>query len=67
MPNTTHGEPPFEQVYNPENWSPFTLRAKFSGQGKLGKYKYRGMPAGSQVVPRDATGGRFITKVGVII
>ena len=55
-PKTEKGEPYFETVDNPGNWSPYTYKAKFPGG--LGLYKDHRMPAGATVVPKDPETGK---------
>ena len=60
VPDISHGEPPFADVDNPGGWSPYTFQAKFTVHGKKGTYSHHEMPAGAQVVPKNAAGDREV-------
>jgi hypothetical protein len=56
MVNTNKGEPLFEDVDNPGEWSSHTFRPMFEPRG--GKYICRAMPAGAVPVPINAVAGK---------
>jgi hypothetical protein len=60
--DTAHGEPEFDNVDNPGNWSSFTFRPKFKKtKGGQKEYLYHALPTGATAVPiNPATGDRTI-------
>ncbi len=54
--NVNRGEPRFEDVDNPGEWSNFTFRPMFEPKG--GKYICHSMPAGAVPVPINAKTGK---------
>jgi hypothetical protein len=58
-PKVDKGEPPFEEVDNPGNWSDFVFRPKFDRKKGL-KYLYHCLPTGATVVPKNENGKRMV-------
>ena len=57
------GEPKFEDVDNPGQWSEFTFRPNFEGKYGSGAYGHHATPAGANVVPLDPmTGKKTVNK-----
>ena len=57
------GEPKFEDVDNPGQWSEFTFQPNFEGEYGSGAYGHHATPAGAKVVPLDPmTGKRTVNK-----
>ena len=59
-PKTEKGEPLFDTVDNPGNWSPFSFRAKFNEKNGKGNYSYHALPTGVTVVPLDKDNKRKV-------
>ena len=57
------GDPKFEDVDNPGQWSEFTFRPKFEGKCGSGAYGHHATPSGAKVVPLDLmTGKRTVNE-----
>ena len=54
---SARGESAFASIDNPDSWSAYTYKAKFSGTGGSGPYKDNRMPAGATVVPCGPANG----------
>ena len=54
------GEPKFEDIDNPGQWSEFTLRPNFEGKHVSRAYGHHATPAGAKVVPFDPMTGRYV-------
>ena len=52
------GEPKFEDVDNPGQWSEFTFRPNFEGKYGSGAYDHHAAPAGAKVVQLDPMTGK---------
>ena len=65
VPKIELGEPPFESVDNPGDWSPYTFRPEFEGGGRNkrngGQYKGHFLPTGATPVPIQSDGKRSIS------
>ena len=59
-PRVKQGEPPFNEIDNPGDWSDYTFTAKFEGKNNSGKYLYHKLPTGVTPVPKDPKSGKRI-------
>ena len=62
MLDTKRGEPAFEPVDSPGDLCPYTFRTKFTSRGAAGTYLHHEMPAGAQVIQKNAAGVRGVNE-----